>query len=355
MVTTIRALALDIDGVITDGTAAPTDSGDEEKRFSFQDLDAVTQARRSGLKIAMITAEDNLSVDRIARRFNCDLVKRGAKDKLLALESLSSELHLSLDEICYVGDGDRDAPALRNVGMGLAPSNATASAKAAAHRILDKSGGHGAIAEAVDLIGQWHAFEQNADLFQKTMYSIVKDSVEAHQRLLERSLPTLVCVMQACVRTIRAGHKILLFGNGGSAADAQHVAGELVGRFMKESEPWPVIALTTDTSILTAVGNDWDFADIFARQVRALAKPGDLAVGISTSGKSSNVLRGLQAARAKGAFTVGFTGASCNGMQDYVDICFRAPAETTPRIQELHLLAWHTICELIERELTRAA
>lgn len=355
MVTTIRALALDIDGVITDGTAAPTDSGDEEKRFSFQDLDAVTQARRSGLKIAMITAEDNLSVDRIARRFNCDLVKRGAKDKLLALESLSSELHLSLDEICYVGDGDRDAPALRNVGMGLAPSNATASAKAAAHRILDKSGGHGAIAEAVDLIGQWHAFEQNADLFQKTMYSIVKDSVEAHQRLLERSLPTLVCVMQACVRTIRAGHKILLFGNGGSAADAQHVAGELVGRFMKESEPWPVIALTTDTSILTAVGNDWDFADIFARQVRALAKPGDLAVGISTSGKSSNVLRGLQAARAKGAFTVGFTGASCNGMQDYVDICFRAPAETTPRIQELHLLAWHTICALIERELTRAA
>jgi D-sedoheptulose 7-phosphate isomerase len=353
MVTTIRVLALDIDGVLTDGTAALSDNGDEDKRFSFHDLDAVTQARQSGLKVAFVTAEDNPAVDRIARRFNCDLVKKGAKDKLLALESLASDLRVSLDDVCYVGDGDRDAPALRHVGMGLAPSNATPSAKAAARRVLVKSGGNGAVSESYGLIRQFQAFEQNAGVFEKDMYCIVKSSIEAHQRLLDVSLPILVRIMQACVGAIRTGNKILLFGNGGSAADAQHVAGELVGRFLTESEPWPVIALTTDTSILTAVGNDWEFEDIFARQVRALAKPGDMVIGTSTSGRSANVIRGLQAGRTKGAMTIGFTGANGRGMQDHCDLFFRAPAETTPRIQELHLLAWHAICELAERELVR--
>jgi D-sedoheptulose 7-phosphate isomerase len=292
-------------------------------------------------------------VEQIARRFNCDLVKKGAKDKLLALESLASDLRVPLDEMCYVGDGDRDAPALRHVGMGLAPSNATPAAKAAARRLLLKSGGNGAVAESYGLIRQLLAFEQHAGVLEKDMYCIVKNSLEAHQRILDLSLPILVRIMQACVGTIRAGNKILLFGNGGSAADAQHVAGELVGRFLTESEPWPVIALTTDTSILTAVGNDWEFEDIFARQVRALAKPGDLVVGISTSGRSPNVIRGLQVGREKGAMTIGFTGAGSRGMHEHCDLCFRAPADTTPRIQELHLLAWHAICELAERELVR--
>jgi D-sedoheptulose 7-phosphate isomerase len=351
MVSRIRVLALDIDGVITDGTATPSDGGDDNKRFSFHDLDAVTQARQSGLTIAMVTGEDNPSVDRITRRFDVHVVTKGAKDKLLALEALSGQLNVRLDEFCYVGDSDRDAPALRHVGLGLAPSNATLSAKAAAHRVLSSAGGHGAVAETVALIHRLQACEDGADALKKDMYCIIKNSLDAHQRLLDVSLSVLVRIMQVCVQTIRAGHKILLFGNGGSAADAQHVAGELVGRFLLESEPWPVIALTTDTSILTAVGNDWDFADIFSRQVRALARPGDLVVGISTSGRSENVLRGLQAGRARGATTVGFTGSHGAGMAEHVDICFRAPAESTPRIQELHLLAWHAICELVEREL----
>jgi len=353
MVNKIRVLAVDIDGVVTDGTAALSENGDEDKRFSFQDLDAVTQARQAGLAIAFVTAEDRPSVDRIAHRFHCSLVKKGAKDKLLALEALSRELKVPLEEVCYVGDGDRDAPALRRVGIGLAPANATSSAKAAASRILLRNGGNGVVAEAYEVIRQLNALEDKTGVLEKDMHCILVNSLEAHQRILDLSVPTLVRIMQICVAVIRTGNKILLFGNGGSAADAQHVAGELVGRFLKESEPWPVIALTTDTSILTAVGNDWEFADIFARQVRALAKPGDLVVGISTSGRSPNVIRGLQAGREKGASTIGFTGSNSRGMQDYCDLCFRAPAETTPRIQELHLLAWHSICELLERELLR--
>jgi D-sedoheptulose 7-phosphate isomerase len=183
---------------------------------------------------------------------------------------------------------------------------------------------------------------------ENEMRRIVTDSIAAHRQLLEQSLPVLASVAQAFTTAILTGRKILLFGNGGSAADAQHVAGELVGRFLRESEPWPAIALTTDTSILTCVGNDWEFADVFGRQVRALARPGDVVVGISTSGRSVNVLRGLEDGRRLGAVTIGFTGAGGDAMKGACDLCFCAPAPSTPRVQELHLLAWHSICELVE-------
>lgn len=156
-------------------------------------------------------------------------------------------------------------------------------------------------------------------------------------------------------RALASGRKILLFGNGGSAADAQHVAAELVGRFFRDREPWPAIALTTDTSVLTCVGNDWDFDQIFARQVRALARPGDVVVGISTSGRSTNVRLGLEAARTCAAVTIGFTGRDAGPLGAVCDLCFCAPAANTPRIQELHLLAWHAVCELVEAALVSTA
>jgi D-sedoheptulose 7-phosphate isomerase len=140
-------------------------------------------------------------------------------------------------------------------------------------------------------------------------------------------------------------------GNGGSAADAQHVAAEFVGRFALEREPFPAIALTTDTSILTAVGNDWDFRDVFARQVRALAKPLDVVIGISTSGRSPNVVRALDAAREKGAFTLACVGRNGGAVAKGADLVFRAPDAATARVQELHILAWHGVCEIVEAAL----
>jgi len=352
MVKNIRVLVLDIDGVLTDGMAVLTDSGGEEKRFNFHDLDAVTQAQRSGLTVVLVTGEENISVARIARRFGVEQIVQAAKDKVSALAALSTQFGIPLADFCYVGDSDRDALALSQVGLGLAPANATPAAKAAAHRVLSRPGGAGAVAEAVALLCQLRADGERAAALEEEMRRIVKDSLATHQRLLDESLPVLVQVAQTFVRAIRTGHKILLFGNGGSAADAQHVAGELTGRFLHDREPWPAIALTTNTSVLTAIGNDWVFADVFARQVRALARPGDVVVGISTSGRSPNVLRGLQAARGQGATTVGFTGADGGAMREHTDVCFCAPAQSTPRIQELHLLAWHAICEIVETELT---
>ncbi|NDJ77740.1 MAG: SIS domain-containing protein [Chloroflexi bacterium] len=347
--TGIKLLALDIDGVLTDGRFTLSASGEEVKRLDFHDLDALSALQREGMPVVFVTGEDNAMVDAIAQRFGVDAVMPGAKDKLAALQQLAAEQNVALANMCYVGDSDRDAPAIAAVGLGLAPANATPAARAAAHRILARAGGEGAVAEAIRLIR--HAQRDGDDALLPEFARIMQDSLAAHRRLLDESLPVLAEVAGVFVQALQSGHKLLFFGNGGSAADAQHVAGELVGRFLQESEPWPAIALTTDSSILTAVGNDWAFEDVFGRQVRALARPGDVVIGISTSGNSANVLKGLDDARRIGATTIGFTGQKGGKLPAHVDICFCAPADATPRIQELHILAWHAICEIVENIL----
>lgn len=154
-----------------------------------------------------------------------------------------------------------------------------------------------------------------------------------------------------CVTALRAGNKILFAGNGGSAADAQHWAGELVSRFYYDRPGLPAIALTTDTSILTAIGNDYGYDYTFARQVEALGRAGDVLVAISTSGRSKNILRALDAAQASGVKVVGFTGAGGGDMADRCEICFRVPSNETPRIQEGHEFIGHLLCGLIESEM----
>jgi D-sedoheptulose 7-phosphate isomerase len=349
MVEAIKLLALDIDGVVTDGHFTLSAAGEEVKRLDFHDLDALTALKRSGMPVVFITGEDGPMVEAISRRFGVDSVIAGAKDKLAAVQQVAAERGLSLAQMCYVGDSDRDAPALQAVGLGLAPANATPAARAAAHRVLSRAGGRGAVVEVVALVNR--ANSNGAGRFAPALERIVQDSIAAHQRLLAESLPVLAEVAGVLARALSTGHKLLFFGNGGSAADAQHIAGEIVGRFLRESDPWPAIALTTDSSIVTAIGNDWAYEQVFSRQVRAHARPGDVVIGISTSGNSANVLRGLEAGRALGAFTIGFTGAAGGKMREVSDICFCAPAEITPRIQELHILAWHAVCELVENVL----
>src|SRR5262249_8946370 len=152
------------------------------------------------------------------------------------------------------------------------------------------------------------------------------------------------------VTAFRNGHKVLLFGNGGSAADAQHIAAELVGRFIPNRPALAAISLATDTSAMTAVGNDFGFETIFSRQVEALGVPGDVAIGISTSGNSSNVIHALDAARNLGLRTIGFSGASGGKMAGHADILFCVPSTVTPRIQETHLTLAHILCEVVDRE-----
>jgi|SRR5688572_26976155 len=163
-------------------------------------------------------------------------------------------------------------------------------------------------------------------------------------------------LVAACAHALRSGYKLLLFGNGGAAAAAQHIATELVVRYNRESgrrRPMAAIALTTDTSALTAIGNDFGFDDLFARQIEALCRAGDVAIGISTSGTSENVIRGLVAARAAGAVTVGFAGDGGGRLADLVDHRIFVPSTSTARIQEIHMVLGHALCALLEKDASR--
>jgi len=158
-------------------------------------------------------------------------------------------------------------------------------------------------------------------------------------------------VAAACIAALRQGNKILFAGNGGSAADAQHLAGELISRFHYDRPGLPAFSLSTDTSVLTAIGNDYGYENLFARQIEAIGNAGDVFIGISTSGRSPNIVKALQVARAKGVLTVGLTGHGGGQMPALCDHCLRVPSDSTPRIQEGHIAIGHTICMLIEQQI----
>ena len=180
----------------------------------------------------------------------------------------------------------------------------------------------------------------------------LRATAAAHERLAAGpAVEAVAALAEAIVVALRAGHTVLVFGNGGSAADAQHVVAELVGRFVKNRRAWPAVALTTDTSILTAVGNDFGFDQVFARQIEALGRPGDVAIGITTSGDSPNVLRGLEAAAARGLVTAVLTGRSGGAAGTLARIHLNVPETMTARIQEAHMTMLHLVCELVDDEL----
>ena len=179
----------------------------------------------------------------------------------------------------------------------------------------------------------------------------VAESVRVKAQFFEENRDRIARTAEVIAHGLRNGRKMLLFGNGGSASDAQHLAAEMVGRFGPDRAALPAISLSTDTSILTAVGNDYGYEKVFARQIEALGQPGDTAIAISTSGNSPSVLEAIDVARSKGLFTVGFTGETGGKMNDRVEVWFRVPSRQTPRIQETHILLGHIICELIDREI----
>ena len=183
------------------------------------------------------------------------------------------------------------------------------------------------------------------------IYEIGETSRRVQEEFLKREGEKILEVAKLLVEVFKKEGKLLVFGNGGSAADAQHLAGELVNRFKKERRPLPAIALTTDTSVLTAISNDYDYSLVFAKQIEALGKKGDVALGISTSGNSPNVLKALEVAKGLGLYTVGLSGGEGGKMKVLCDYLVLVPSKETPRIQEGHLLFLHLVSELVEELL----
>ncbi len=183
----------------------------------------------------------------------------------------------------------------------------------------------------------------------------IKDSLEVTKLILESPdiLKEIESIIQKIILTLKNKKKILFFGNGGSAADSQHMSGEFVSRFMKDRRSLAAIALTTDTSIITSISNDHGYQFIFSRQIEGIGEKGDIAFAYSTSGKSLNVINGLKKAKQLGICTVGFTGMNGGDLKKYCDLIVKIPSDSVPRIQEGHLLLGHIICQIVEEEITK--
>jgi len=185
---------------------------------------------------------------------------------------------------------------------------------------------------------------------EKEIISILNESIKVKEGIKELT-PLIRKISEEIIKAYRNKKKVVLFGNGGSAADAQHIAAEFVGKFYKDRASLPSLAFHTNTSVITATANDYGYDLIFERQVSSFVEEGDIAIGLSTSGNSPNVIKGLAKAKEKGAVTIGFTGQKENKIEQIVDYCLKIPSMDTPRIQEGHITVGHIICYLVEKEL----
>ena len=190
-------------------------------------------------------------------------------------------------------------------------------------------------------------------MFDKIIIDRIDKSIEIKKNILMDGdlIKKIDLISQIVIRAYKSNKKVILFGNGGSAADAQHLAAELVNKFYLDRKSLPAIALTVNTSILTAIGNDYSFDQIFSKQLEGIGEEGDIAIGISTSGNSKDVIEGARKAKEKKLCTIAFTGKSGGKLNEIVDICINVPSDDTPRIQEAHIMVGHIICEIVEKEL----
>lgn len=348
----IRAVIFDIDGVITEGKIYTNGQEEFYKTIALKDLDALIELKNMGCILAAITGENNVFTDYLKKTLSIDYFFN-SKEKQKKLTELMQKEKLSSEEMVYVGDGKYDIPVIQWVEWSMCPADAIGEVKEKAKVILKTKGGEGCIAEICKWIkdfAQYHANIPEAD-------KKVREICRKHSQLAVH-ISNDVCFQNAIVQAVgcicgayKAGHRLLICGNGGSAADAQHIAAELVSRFYFERLGFPAEALTTDTSILTAIANDYDFARIFERQVEAKGRPGDVLWGITTSGKSENIVRAFERARQTGLKTILLTGKlkQENPIRLYTDVMIEVSCEDTPRIQEIHILAGHIICEMVEQ------
>jgi len=342
-------IVFDIDGVLTDGTVIVNEQGIEQKRFNLKDVDAVFDLRKSGYKLAAITGEDTEIVNYFEKRFPWDFFYKGNKQKADTLALIAEKAGVPLEKICYAGDGKYDAEALEIAGLGVCPADADRRAIMAADLILNRNAGHGCIEELVGILQALQKPDESA--------AYLMGRAEEHINLFKR----LSANYRLGNQIIRVGDEILetfcnqgalyLCGNGGSAADCQHIATEFVSRFFKERQGMNAEALSVNTSTLTAVGNDYSFERVFSRQMEAKGQKGDILIGISTSGTSKNVLEAFRYCKTVGIKTVLLTGEKAIFEQEPADWVIRVPSCVTPRIQEAHIFIGHVLAEYVEEKM----
>lgn len=351
-------VVFDIDGVITDGTIITDGISGVNKRVNLKDIDAIYELVRRGVKIAALTAEKDQFSVWVKNRFPWDEFFDGVVDKGSMLSMLKKKYSISSGNLYYIGDGKKDINAFAVADVSICPADAISDVRNVADIILSGTAGSGVLWELVQLVLKGNHSSNEIPSFpisdSANVGNVWSETLKRHKLVLElmeqEEVSNTICESAAMIsRAIREGHKLILFGNGGSAADAQHIAAEFVGKFNTDRASLNAIALTTNSSVLTAIANDINFDHIFSRQVNAIVSPDDVVVGISTSGRSRNILEGLNAARHAKAHTIMLTGATCR--DNLADICICVPSTYTPCIQEMHIIVGHFWADFTERDI----
>ncbi len=343
----IELIVFDIDGVITDGSVIIDSKGNEQKQINFKDMDALFELHNRGFKLAAITGEDTEIVQYFEKRFPWDFFYKGSKTKKDAMIQIEEGTGISRECICYVGDGKYDVEPLKYAGLGICPANAIDRAKQAADMILQNDGGKGCVWELLDILAEYNESFSGHNYF----YQRMQEHTDIFKQLSTDRIITdsIIKIGDEIIEIFNNGGGIFTCGNGGSAADAQHIATEFISRFYKDRPGLNAEALSVNTSTLTAVGNDYSFERIFSRQLEAKAKSGDMLIAISTSGTSANILEALSFAKKHGIRSVLLMGANdspkIDGCADYI---IKVPSVITPRIQEAHIFIGHVLAEYVE-------
>ena len=344
----IRLIIFDIDGVITDGAMIVDAQGNEQKRISLKDVDAIFALKRADYMIAAVTGEDTEIVSYFEKRFPWDCFYKGIKKKKEAVFEIMDRLACKKEETCFIGDGEYDVEAIREVGLGVCPADAVTNVQNVSDVILHNKGGNGCLWELAEIIKRYNNPDKEYLYFFERLSShmYIFKNIISDYKLVE----SIMAVAKTLSAILDDGGQLFLCGNGGSAADAQHIATEFVSRFYKERPGMNAEALTVNTSTLTAVGNDYSFERIFVRQLEAKANSGDMLIGISTSGRSKNVLEALLYAKNNGMKTVLLTGGNDvpREVEGYIDYLIKVPSNDTPRIQEAHIFIGHLLAEFVE-------
>lgn len=346
----IKLIIFDIDGIITDDTVIIDDTGREQKRMNFKDVDAIYEFHRRGYQLAAITGESNAMVEYFKNRFPWDYFYSNNKRKKDKIKELIKESGIELSEMCFIGEGKYDVEALEYVGLGVCPSDSIDKAKKAADIILQNQGGHGCVWELISILENYNNGESPQSYFYQRLeeHSSIFKTMASNQKLID----DVLCVGNQMIQMFHNQGQVFLCGNGGSAADAQHIATEFISRFYKERPAMNVEALTVNTSTLTAVANDYNYEKVFVRQLEAKAKSKDLLIGISTSGNSKNVIEAMRYAKNIGMRTVILMGDYINfELDDISDWIIKIPSKITPRIQEAHIFIGHLLAEYVESKM----
>lgn len=346
----IKLIVFDIDGVITDGSVIIDLQGNEQKRINLKDIDAIFELKRRGFLLAAITGEETSIVSYFEKRFPWKYFYKGNKTKSETMKIIEEGTGVTRENICYVGDGKYDVEPLLYAGLGICPANAIDKAKQAADIILQNNGGEGCIWEMLAILEHYN----NAESSHYYFFQRLEEHTSIMKKLASDQTVT-DAIMRCGDKIIDIFHnkgQVFLCGNGGSAADAQHIATEFVSRFYKERPGLNAEALTTNTSTLTAVGNDYSFERVFVRQLEAKAHEGDILIGITTSGQSKNVLEALRYAKKNGITTMLMMGDfDTQKVEGFVDYLVKVPSVITPRIQETHIFLGHVLAEYVEHEM----